>query len=268
MLDFGRKNILGIGINAVDYETAVEKIITAAREKRPFAVSALAVHGVMTGATDRAHRYRLNKLDLVVPDGQPVRWALNRLHGAKLTDRVYGPTLTLKVCERAAEEGLSIYLYGSQPEVLKKFGENLCKKFPKLKIAGSQPSRFRQITEEEQIEIAETIKQSGASIVLVGLGCPRQETFAFENRKLISMPLMAVGAAFDFHAGTLPQAPEFLQKYGLEWFYRLAQEPRRLWKRYATTNPHYVWMIALQFFGIRDLGKQKLIPPNEQMRFG
>lgn len=268
MLDFGRKNILGIGINAVDYETAVEKIITAAREKRPFAVSALAVHGVMTGATDRAHRYRLNKLDLVVPDGQPVRWALNRLHGAKLTDRVYGPTLTLKVCERAAEEGLSIYLYGSQPEVLKKFGENLYKKFPKLKIAGSQPSRFRQITKEEQIEIAETIKQSGASIVLVGLGCPRQETFAFENRKLISMPLMAVGAAFDFHAGTLPQAPEFLQKYGLEWLYRLVQEPRRLWKRYATTNPHYVWMIALQFFGIRDLGKQKLIPPNEQMRFG
>lgn len=268
MIDFGRKNILGIGINAVDYEAAVEKIIVAAKEKRPFAVSALAVHGVMTGATDRAHRYRLNKLDLVVPDGQPVRWALNYLHGAKLTDRVYGPTLTLKVCERAAEEGLSIYLYGSQPEVLKKFGENLCKKFPKLKIAGSQPSKFRQVTEEEQIEIVETIKESGASIVLVGLGCPRQETFAFENRKLISMPLMAVGAAFDFHAGTLSQAPEFLQKRGLEWLYRLVQEPKRLWKRYATTNPHYVWMIMLQFFGIKDLSKQKLIPPNEQMRFG
>ena len=268
MLDFGRKNILGIGINAVDYEAAVEKIIGAAREKRPFAVSALAVHGVMTGATDRAHRYRLNKLDLVVPDGQPVRWALNYLYKTELADRVYGPTLTLKVCERAAAEGLSIYLYGSQSEVLEKFSRNLCRKFPKLKIAGGQPSKFRQITEEEQIELAETIKRSGASIVLVGLGCPRQEIFAFENRNLIPMPLMAVGAAFDFHAGTLPQAPDFLQKRGLEWFYRLVQEPKRLWKRYATTNPLYVWMIMLQFFGIRDLGKQKTLPPNEQMRFG
>lgn len=268
MIDFGRKNILGIGINAVDYEAAVEKIIAAAKEKRPFAVSALAVHGVMTGATDRAHRYRLNKLDLVVPDGQPVRWALNRLYKTALKDRVYGPTLTLKVCERAAEEGLSIYLYGSQSDVLKKFGENLCKKFPKLNIVGSQPSKFRQVTETEQIEIAQAINESGASIVLVGLGCPRQEIFAFENRNLIPMPLMAVGAAFDFHAGTLPQAPEFLQKRGLEWFYRLVQEPKRLWKRYATTNPHYVWMILLQFFGIKDLSKQKLIPPTEQMRFG
>jgi exopolysaccharide biosynthesis WecB/TagA/CpsF family protein len=268
MLDFGKKNILGIGIDAVDYESAVEKIIVAAKEKRPFAVSALAVHGVMTGATDKTHRYRLNKLDMVVPDGQPVRWALNYLHGAKLSDRVYGPTLTLKVCERAAVEGLSIYLYGSQPEVLEKFSENLCEKFPKLKIAGSQPSKFRQVTEEEQIEIAETIKQSGASIVLVGLGCPRQEIFAFENREIVSMPLLAVGAAFDFHAGTLPQAPEFFQKRGLEWLYRLVQEPKRLWKRYATTNPLYVWMIMLQFFGIKDLSKQKMIPPTEQMRFG
>jgi exopolysaccharide biosynthesis WecB/TagA/CpsF family protein len=268
MLDFGRKNILGIGINAVDYEVAVEQIIAAAKEKRPFAVSALAVHGVMTGAMDKVHRYRLNKLDLVVPDGQPVRWALNWLHGAELTDRVYGPTLTLKVCERAAEEGLSIYLYGSQPDVLKKFRENLRQKFPKLKIAGSRPSKFRQLSETEQIEVADRIKQSGASIVLVGLGCPRQEIFAFENRELISMPLMAVGAAFDFHAGTLPQAPEFLQKRGLEWFYRLVQEPRRLWKRYATTNPLYVWMITLQALKIKDLSRETLTPPTEQMRFG
>lgn len=268
MLDFGRKNILGIGVNAVDYEAAVDKIITAAKEKRSFAVSALAVHGVMTGATDREHRYRLNKLDLVVPDGQPVRWALNYLYKTELKDRVYGPTLTLKVCERAAEEGLSIYLYGSQADVLKKFGENLMKKFPKLKIAGSQPSKFRRVTEEEQKEIAREIVESGASIVLVGLGCPRQEIFAFENRSLIPMPLMAVGAAFDFHAGTLPQAPEFLQKRGLEWLYRLVQEPKRLWKRYATTNPHYVYLITLQFFGLRDLGRQKTFPPNETMRFG
>ncbi len=268
MIDLGKKTILGIGINAIDYEAAVEKIINAAKEKRPFAVSALAVHGVMTGANDESHRFRLNKLDLVVPDGQPVRWALNHLYNANLSDRVYGPTLTLKVCERAAEEGLALYLYGSQPEVLEKFSKNLCRKFPKLKIAGSEPSKFRQVSKEEQIETANRINESGAKIVLVGLGCPRQETFVFENRNLIPMPLMAVGAAFDFHAGTLPQAPAMLQKYGLEWFYRLVQEPGRLWKRYATTNPLYVWMIMLQFFGIKDLSRQKLIPPKQKMRFG
>ncbi|MBC7797216.1 MAG: WecB/TagA/CpsF family glycosyltransferase, partial [Pyrinomonadaceae bacterium] len=182
MVDFGRKSILGVNINAVDYESATDKIIAAAHDKKPFAMSALAVHGVMTGATDAEHRYRLNKLDLIVPDGQPVRWALNWLHGAKLTDRVYGPNLTLKVCERAARENLAIYIYGSKPEVLAKLQENLTRKFPDLKIAGSEPSRFRQISAHEQIEIAQTIKNSGASIVLAGLGCPRQETWVFENR--------------------------------------------------------------------------------------
>ncbi len=268
MIDFGKHNILGVGINAVDYDAAVEKIISAAHKKRPFAVSALAVHGVMTGALDAIHRYRLNKLDLVVPDGQPVRWALNWLYKVKLPDRVYGPNLTLKVCEHAASEGLSIYLYGSQMEVLEKFESNLKAKFPKLKIAGKQPSRFCQVTADEQLKIAETIKKSGASIVLVGLGCPRQETWVFENRELISLPMLAVGAAFDFHAGTVSQAPEWFQKRGLEWFYRLVQEPRRLWKRYVYLNPLYLLMIALQFSKLKKLEIEESVAPINQMRFG
>lgn len=259
---------MGVNINAVDYESATDKIIAAAHDKKPFAMSALAVHGVMTGATDAEHRYRLNKLDLIVPDGQPVRWALNWLHGAKLTDRVYGPNLTLKVCERAARENLAIYIYGSKPEVLAKLQENLTRKFPDLKIAGSEPSRFRQVSAHEQIEIAQTIKDSGASIVLAGLGCPRQETWVFENRDLISMPLMAVGAAFDFHAGTLPQAPSWMQKRGLEWLFRLAQEPRRLWKRYLYFNPYYLLLIFLQLTKIKDLSAEKTVAPTNQKRFG
>jgi len=268
MLDFGKHNILGVGISAVDYETAVEKIVSAAREKRPFAVSALAVHGVMTGALDAVHRYRLNKLDLVVPDGQPVRWALKWLYNIKLPDRVYGPNLTLKVCERAAKEGLSIYLYGSQQEVLEKFETNLKEKFPKLVIAGKEPSRFRQVTAEEQIEIAETIKKSGASIVLVGLGCPRQETWVFENRELISLPLLAVGAAFDFHAGTVSQAPVRLQNSGLEWLFRLVQEPKRLWKRYVYLNPLYLLLVGLQMSKLKTLETRETAAPASQMRFG
>ncbi len=268
MLDFGKQNILGVGISAVDYDAAVDKIISAAREKRPLAVSALAVHGVMTGALDTTHRYRLNKLDIVVPDGQPVRWALNWLYRIKLPDRVYGPNLTLKVCEQAANEGLHIYLYGSQTEVLDKFEKNLKKMFPKLEIAGKQPSRFRQVTADEQIEIAETICKSGASIVLVGLGCPRQETWVFENRNLLAMPLMAVGAAFDFHAGTVSQAPQWLQNRGLEWLYRLVQEPMRLWKRYLYLNPLYLLLIGLQFSKLKTLEVDETVAPKSQMRYG
>lgn len=268
MLDFGKQNILGVRINAVDYDAAVEKIISAASDRQPLAVSALAVHGVMTGALDATHRHRLNRLDLVVPDGQPVRWAMNWLYRVKLPDRVYGPTLTLRVCERAARENLSIYIYGSRTEVLEKFSVNLKKKYPALKIAGSQPSRFRQVTADEQTEIVETIRKSGASIVLIGLGCPRQEIWAFENRDLLSMPLLAVGAAFDFHAGTVAQAPAWFQNRGLEWLYRFAQEPRRLWKRYALLNPLYLLLIALQWTKLRTPMPEDSARPTSQMRFG
>nr|HMS39084.1 WecB/TagA/CpsF family glycosyltransferase [Pyrinomonadaceae bacterium] len=116
--------------------------------------------------------------------------------------------------------------------------------------------------------IAETIKKSGASIVLVGLGCPRQETWAFENRELIGLPMMAVGAAFDFHAGTVSQAPEWAQKRGLEWFYRLVQEPKRLWKRYVYLNPLYLLMVALQFSKLKKLEIEETVAPINQMRFG
>lgn len=268
MIDLGKQNVLGVGVNAIDYDAATQRIVRAAADRTPFAVSALAVHGVMTGATDAEHRHRLNHLDLVVPDGQPVRWAMKWLYGVELPDRVYGPELTLRVCERAAAEGLSIYLYGSRDEVLEKLQANLLKNFPKIKIAGSQPSRFRTVTAEEQVEIAETIRSSGASIVLVGLGCPRQETWVFENRNLLSMPLLAVGAAFDFHAGLLPQAPAWMQKRGFEWLYRFAQEPRRLWERYTKINALYLVYLALQVTKLRKRAIEDTIAPKAQMRFG
>lgn len=268
MINFGKHNLLGIGIDAVDYETAVEKIFSAAKKRRSLTVSALAVHGVMTGVLDRAHGARLNQLDLVLPDGQPVRWALNGLHGLKLSDRVYGPTLTLQVCERAAREGLSIYLYGSKPEVLETLCANLQKQFPGLQIAGAQPSLFRQVTNEEKQEIADTIIASGASIVLVGLGCPRQEVWIYEYRSLINLPMLAIGAAFDFHAGTQSQAPEYLQKRGLEWLYRLVHEPRRLWKRYLLLNPLYIMLVAKQALHLQEFPLTKHHQSQEELRYG
>jgi len=268
MIDLGKKNVLGILVNAIDYDGAVEKIISAACRKVPFAVSALAVHGVMTGVLDPVHKYRINHFDLITPDGQPVRWALNLLHKARLTDRVYGPELTLRVCERAAKENLSIYLYGSKPAVLEKLVKNLKHKFPGLTIAGSQPSQFKQLNQQEKEAVILGIKASGADIVLVGLGCPRQEVWVFEHRNFLAMPLMAVGAAFDFHAGNLPTAPSYLQRIGMEWFYRLLQEPKRLWRRYLFLNPYYVWLLSLQLINFRKFDPLLYTQPQDELRYG
>lgn len=267
MINRGRHNILGIQISAVDYAAAVEQIIQAAHARRSFGVSALAVHGVMTGVQDPVHAYRLNRLDLVVPDGQPVRWALNLLYHTDLPDRVYGPNLTLKVCERAAAEGLPLYLYGSRDEVLAQFRANLTARYPKLQIAGMQPSRFRQVSAEEKCQIVAQIQKSGAAIVLVGLGCPRQEVWVYEHLGRLPMPMLAVGAAFDFHAGTLSQAPAHLQAAGLEWAYRLLHEPRRLWKRYILLNPQYVALLTLQALHLRQFTSQAT-PPATELRYG
>lgn len=260
MIDRGKKNLLGILINAIDYEAAVVEIMAAAREGHGFAVSALAVHGVMSGVLNSQHRYRLNSLDLVTPDGQPVRWAMNLLHRAGLADRVYGPTLTLKVLEACGREGVPIYLYGTTDALLAELRKALAARIPDLQVAGSEPSRFRPISDEERGEVALRIRASGAKITFVGIGCPRQEIWAYEFRNLLSMPVLAVGAAFPFIAGSLSQAPNWMQSRGLEWLFRLAAEPRRLWKRYILLNPLYLAMVGLQVCGKRF--SQQGIPPD------
>ncbi len=268
MIDRGKGSVLGVLVDAVDYEAAVERIIAAARAHRPYAVSALAVHGVMTGVQSDEHRYRLNHFDLIVPDGQPVRWALNILYGAMLPDRVYGPTLTLKLCERAAAERLPVYFYGSKPDVLDALTANLKHLFPSLQIAGAQPSRFRKTTPDEKQGIAAAIRESGAALVFVGLGCPRQEVWAYEYRDTLSTPAIAVGAAFDFHAGKLPQAPHWMQDVGLEWWFRLMHEPLRLWRRYLILNPIYVVLFLLQLTRLRHFDPADTIPPTQEIRYG
>lgn len=250
MIDKGKKSVLGVLVDAVDYEAAVAKIIAAAREGRPYSVSALAVHGVMTGVGDGEHLERLNALDLVVPDGQPVRWALNLLHKTSLPDRVYGPRLMLEVCTAAEREGLPIFLYGSRLHVLKQLEAYLRRRFPELKIAGAMPSFFRTLTPQERDDVVHRIRQSGARLAFVGLGCPRQEVFAYEMRDRLCMPVVAVGAAFDFHAGFLKEAPRWMQRLGLQWLHRLIQDPRRLWRRYLLLNGAYILLLLLQWSGL------------------
>ncbi len=268
MIDNGRHNLLGVRINAVDYEAAVAKIIDAAKERRPFGVSALAVHGVMTGVLDTEHRHRLNQLELIVPDGQPVRWGLNLLHKARLKDRVYGPNLMLKTCEAAAQAGVPIYLFGSTPEMLADLKVKLVEKFPKLIIAGDQASRFRTMTPEEKQEVIRDINDSGAGVTFVGLGCPRQEVWAYEFKDHLNMPVLAVGAAFAFHAGQLDQAPSIFQRLGLEWFYRLTKEPKRLWRRYCYLNPYYLWLLFLQKTRLKRFSVDNTEPPSTEILYG
>jgi len=250
MINKGKYSILGVNVHAVDYDSAVSTIVSAATTHSPCSVSALAVHGVMTGFMEPVHARRLNGMDLVVPDGQPVRWALGWLYQKRLPDRVYGPNLTLRVAEAFAERGLSIYLYGSKQEVLSKFAQNLTQCFPNLKIAGMEPSKFRKLTDDERIQLAERIKASGANAVFLGLGCPRQEVWAYEYRNILNIPILAVGAAFDFHAGTLSPTPKWMQDFGLEWLYRTIQEPKRLWRRFLILNTLFVLNVSLQYLGL------------------
>src|ERR1700722_2615119 len=164
MIDRGKRNLLGVGISAVDYEYAVSKIMDAARKGRRCATPALAAHGFITGAMDSAHRYRLNTFDLVTPDGQPVRWGLNLVYGTKLHDRVYVPTMTLEVCKEAALQGVPVYFSGSSQRVLDLLCARLPELCPGLKIAGARPSEFRYLSAEGQVQAAERTKVSEAKM--------------------------------------------------------------------------------------------------------
>ena len=263
MIHAGKVNVLGVLLDVADYEGAVEHIVKAAKEGRSASVSALAVHGLMTGVLDREQKYRLNHLSLVVPDGQPVRWAMNLLHGAGLKDRVYGPNLTRYVCARAEKEGLPVYFYGSTPSVLEGMRKKIAQLWPNLIVAGVEPSKFRRLTPQEKSELAERIRVSGAKIAFIGLGCPRQEIFGYEFQDVLPIPILAVGAAFPFLAGELPQAPPWMQRNGLEWLFRLSTEPRRLFRRYVFLNPAYLTLLLLQATGLRSFETRGNAPTTE-----
>jgi exopolysaccharide biosynthesis WecB/TagA/CpsF family protein len=245
--------VLGVGVSATTYDEAVAAILSAAQEGARAVVNAAPVHAVVTAARDPALLARMNSLELVVPDGQPIRWALNLLHDAHLADRVYGPELMLRVCRGAAERGIPVYLYGSTPPVVERLRENLLRWFPALRLAGWEAPPFRPLTPEEDRDVVARINGSGARIVFLGLGCPRQDEFAFAHRPVLDAVQVCVGAAFDFHSGNKRMAPAWMQRRGLEWLFRLASEPRRLWRRYAVTNSIFVARLS------RDVARTGLV---------
>jgi N-acetylglucosaminyldiphosphoundecaprenol N-acetyl-beta-D-mannosaminyltransferase len=246
--------VAGVLVSRTTYADAVRSLIQAAQQGVPLMAAATSVHGLTLAAIDAEFGVILDSFDLVTPDGQPVRWALNLLHAAGLQERVYGPTLMRRLCEAAAQAGVSVYFYGSRPEVLGRLVERLTESVPGLKIAGYCAPPFRALTPAEDAHEVDRIIASNAQLVFVGLGCPRQERWAFEHRLQLNRPLVCVGAAFDFHAGTLRQAPGWMQSRGLEWLFRLLMEPRRLWRRYTKHIPIFVLLVGRQYFAQRLTG--------------
>lgn len=252
-----KHNIFGVNVSATTYEEALNLIIFAVQKRIPAIVTHLPVHGLILASRDPSLQTKVNCFNIVAPDGQPVRWALKVLFKRKLPDRVYGPELMMRLCKSAAELGIAIYLLGSYPHVVDQLKDNLVKKFPSLQVAGFESPPFRTLTSEEDKAIVERINKSGAGLVFIGLGCPKQDIFAYEHRYNIKIVQLCVGAAFDFIAGEKKMAPAWMQKNALEWLFRLLQEPSRLWRRYFVTNSIFLLMLFLQLTGLKKFQNEK-----------
>ncbi len=234
--------VFGIHYSSTDYEEASDIIISKAKDRTSFTVSALAVHGLTEAYRKPEFKKVVNNLDMVLPDGQPIKWVLNSYYKLGLKDRVSGPDLTLYVLEKASRNNLKLFLYGSTEETLKRFSGFIRNNYPGVELCGIHPDRFRDATKEEDEKDIEKINNSGAHLVFVGRGCPRQEYWVEVHKNKINAVMLAIGAAFDFYAGTLKRAPKWMQDSGLEWLYRMGQEPGRMWKRNAETFPLFAWL--------------------------
>jgi N-acetylglucosaminyldiphosphoundecaprenol N-acetyl-beta-D-mannosaminyltransferase len=233
-----KASLLGIGVSAVTYGEAVAAVLDAARQRCTLCVTALDAHGLSRATKDARFAGVLSSYDVVTPDGHSLRVGLNLLHGTRLPDRVAGPDLTMAVCRAAVGERLPIYLYGSRTQVVEAMVARLKGEIPDLCIAGWQPSRFRPATPEEDEADIRLIGQSGAAILFVGLGCPLQEHWIHDHRDRLQLPMLAVGAAFDFISGNKPRAPRWMQRSGLEWIFRIVSEPNRLVRRSIPAVAH------------------------------
>jgi N-acetylglucosaminyldiphosphoundecaprenol N-acetyl-beta-D-mannosaminyltransferase len=248
--DTPTRELLGVEFALTDYDGAlrrIEKMVDGAEQGYLCLTS---VHGLMESRRDLELAAVLNAATLNLPDGMPVVWALNLLsEGKRMNDRVYGPTLMERTCVRVADSGTRIFLYGGHDEnAMRELKTGLRRRAPAIQIAGDYSPPHRELTDEEEREVARRIDESGAEIVWCGISTPRQEKWVARMRPLVEAPvLVSVGAAFDFLAGRVSQAPSWMQRRGLEWAYRLSREPRRLAPRYLRSNPAFVAAVARQY---------------------
>jgi len=242
-------SIVTVNVNETSYAEATNQILLWARRNESSYVCIANVHVIMEAWDSSQFSRIVNNADLITPDGMPLVWMM-RAKGKRRQSRVYGPKLMLHVLEAAALENLPVGFIGGREEVLDSLIKRMRTCYEKLNIAFSYSPPFREIGSEEDNLIVEQINQSGAKILFVGLGCPKQEIWMAEHRGSVKAVMIGVGAAFDFHAGVIPQAPDWMQRLGLEWFFRLFTEPRRLWKRYLYHNPRFVILAIADLLGI------------------
>ncbi|WP_245540681.1 WecB/TagA/CpsF family glycosyltransferase [Thermus islandicus] len=242
--------ILGMRVDPISYEEAIGRVLAWAEAGESRYICVANVHMVMEAHDDPDFCALVNAADLVTPDGMPLVWMLRKL-GHPYQERVYGPELTSRVCAEAARRGVPVGFYGGYPEALDALVRNLRARFPGLRVVYAYSPPFRPLTPEEDERVTEEINASGTRILFVGLGCPKQERWMAEHKGRVRAVMLGVGAAFDFHAGRVRQAPAWMQKIGLEWLFRLSQEPKRLWRRYLRHNPRFLLLAFLELAGIR-----------------
>jgi N-acetylglucosaminyldiphosphoundecaprenol N-acetyl-beta-D-mannosaminyltransferase len=247
--------VVGMRVDATSYRDAARQVSEWTWETVGRYVCVANVHMAMAAHDDRGFRGLVNRSSLVTPDGMPLVWMLRCL-GVPRQKRVYGPNLMLYVCETAERERIPIGLYGGTQSSLQELQRFLLQRFPRLQVTYAFAPPFRTLTEEEDVRVVKSIVESGAKILFVGLGCPKQERWMAAHKERLPLVQLGVGAAFDFHSGRIRQAPNWVQNMGLEWFFRLAMEPKRLFKRYAIQNPRFVVLAALQLAGLYALREE------------
>lgn len=241
--------VVGTRVNSTTYSAATDIVVDWSNRRDSRYVCMANVHMLMEAADSKEFKKLVNDADLVVPDGMPLVWIL-RLKGKRNQPRIYGPTFMLHVMEYAAHAGIPVGFCGGTPEVLFLLIERMQARYRNLRVAFSVSPPFRDLSQAEDEAIVEQLNQSGARILFVGLGCPKQEIWMAEHRGRVKAVMLGVGAAFDFHSGVKPQAPAWMQMIGLEWLFRLIQEPRRLWRRYLYHNPRFIVLALADLFGL------------------
>jgi N-acetylglucosaminyldiphosphoundecaprenol N-acetyl-beta-D-mannosaminyltransferase len=249
------RKVLGMRVDATSHADASKRVVRWAQEGKSAYVCVASVHMVMEAFDSATFRRIVNGAALVTPDGRPLVWAL-KLLGVKDASQVRGTDLTTHVVERAARENVPIGLYGGTPELLESFVQVLEARYPNVQVVCTIAPPFRPLTPEEDEAVTREVIASGARILLVGIGCPKQERWMEEHKGRVPAVMLGVGAAFDFHTGRVRQAPHWMQVAGLEWVFRLIMDPRRLWKRYAKHNPRFVGHFALQWWATKRYGRR------------
>jgi N-acetylglucosaminyldiphosphoundecaprenol N-acetyl-beta-D-mannosaminyltransferase len=244
-----RKALLLNEVNVTSYAAAAKMVVDWSGNSESRYVCIANVHVLMEAYDSPDFRSVLNHADLVTPDGVPLVW-LMRLKGQRAQQRVYGPTLMLRVLEAAAQNGVPVGFYGGTPDVLGSLVKRMQERFDGLNAAFAVSPPFAEMSNQEDADLVEQINRSGIRILFVGLGCPKQEIWMARHRGKVNAVMLGVGAAFDFHAGVKPQAPPWMQGIGLEWLFRLSTEPRRLWKRYLYHNPRFVALAIADLLGL------------------